>query len=98
MSGSVVVTGFVAEGIDGCSEESIGNQRTGEEPFSWQSGHSLSSDSSNEVRTHSSQKELPQQGIITASLKRSLQMLQMRSSGTSGFFSAGGAGSGLDSL
>lgn len=28
VSGSVVVTGFVAEGIDGCSEESIGNQRT----------------------------------------------------------------------
>lgn len=37
---------------------------------------------------HSSQNELPQHGIMTASLNRSLQMLQIKSSGTSCFFSA----------
>lgn len=59
----------------------------GDDPFSLQSGHSLSSDSSSAVRTHSSQKELPQHGIITASVNRSLQMAQIRSSGITCFSS-----------
>lgn len=39
---------------------------------------------------HSSQNELPQQGIMTASVNKSLQMLQIKSSGISCFFSTGG--------
>lgn len=39
---------------------------------------------------HSSQNELPQHGIITASVNKSLQMLQIKSSGISCFFSIGG--------
>lgn len=38
---------------------------------------------------HSSQNELPQHGIITASVKRSLQILHNKSSGISGFSTAG---------
>lgn len=40
-------------------------------------------------KLHSSQNEFPQQGIITASVKRSLQMLHNKSSGISGFSTAG---------
>lgn len=39
---------------------------------------------------HSSQNELPQHGIMTASVNKSLQMLQIKSSGISCFFSTGG--------
>lgn len=41
---------------------------------------------------HSSQKEFPQHGIITASVRRSLQILHNKSSGISGF-SITGSGS-----
>lgn len=65
----------------------LGMSDPGDVPFSLQSGHSFSSDSSRAVRTHSSQKELPQHGIMTASLKMPLQMEQIKSSGISRFSS-----------
>ncbi len=106
----------------------FGMSEPGYDPFSLQSGHSLSSDSSSAVRTpvskiiqrlnfwsdkkisirkmsttshthakmykfylHSSQNELPQHGIMTASAYKSLHILQSKSSGISCFFSGIGA-------
>lgn len=74
----------------------LGMRVTGDISFSWQSGHSCSSDSNKKNRMHSSQKEFPQHGIMTASAKRSEQMEHTKSSGMSGFISCtAGAGTGL---
>lgn len=48
----------------------------------------------NSFYLHSSQNDVPQHGIITASVKSSLQMLQIKSSGISCFFSIGGTFTG----
>lgn len=42
------------------------------------------------MHLHSSQNDDPQHAIITASVNKSLQMLQIKSSGISCFFSTGG--------
>lgn len=41
------------------------------------------------MNLHSSQKEFPQHGIITASVNKSLHKLQSKSSGISGFLTIG---------